>query len=100
MERSREEKAIQESARGGTRPAGRPGPQRGQEARQQGERAQGRIGQKPQEDHRSAPQCPPSAARVPQEGLSAALAVIRARYGLLAIGLGAGGIRYASLGLR
>ena len=95
MERSHEEKAIQESARSGTRPPGRPGPQRGEKARQQGERAQGRIGQKPQEDHRGAPQCPSAPPRAPQEGVSAVMAVIRARYGLLAIGLGAGGIRYA-----
>ena len=101
MERNHEEKAArQESARSSARTPGWLGPQRSQEAREQGERAQGRSGQKPQEDHRSAPQRPPATARAPQANLSMVMALIRARYGYLAIGLGDGGIRYMAPLLR
>jgi len=101
MEWGYEEKAwTQESARGGAGAAGWPSVQRGQEARQQGERPQGRPGQKPQEDPGRAPQCAPSAARAPQANLNALVALIRARFGVCAIGLGAGGIRYPATVLR
>jgi hypothetical protein len=101
MERSYEEKAAtQESARSGARTPGWAGPQRGQKARQQGERAQGRSSQKSQEDHRGTPQCSPATARASQANLSTVMALIRARYGYLAIGLGDGGIRYAAPVLR
>ncbi len=74
MERSDEEKAgAQESARGGARPLGWFGPQRGERAREQTERPQGT-----------------------EEGLNAGIARIRARFGYLAIGLGNGGIRYSA----
>ena len=101
MERSHEEKAgTQESACSGARAAGWPSAQRGQKVRQQGERPQGRPGQKPQQDHGRAPQCPPSAARATQANLGAIVALIRARFGVCAIGLGAGGIRYSTTILR
>jgi hypothetical protein len=47
-----EEATSEESARRGAGPIGRLGSQRGQEARQQTKRPQGRLGQKPQEDYR------------------------------------------------
>jgi hypothetical protein len=68
-----EEVATQESTRGGARP-------------------QGRTGQEPQ--------WPPSVTRAPQANLIAVVALIRARFGALAIGLGDGGIRYSSSALR
>jgi hypothetical protein len=95
MERSHEEKArTQESACGSAGPLGWPGAQRGQEARQQREWAQGRVGQKPQEDHCGAAQCTAAAPWAPQEAVNAVISLICARYGALAIGRGAGGIRY------
>ena len=89
-----EEVPAQESARGGARPLGRFGAQRGQKARQQGEWAQGRAGQEPQEDHCRAAQCAAATPWAPQEAVNAVISLICARYGTLAIGRGAGGIRY------
>ena len=89
-----EETTTEEPARGGARPIGRPGTQRGQEARQQSEWPQGRPGQKPQEDHRRQAQRPAAAARTPQERVNAAISSIHARFGKCAIGLGYLGIRY------
>src|ERR1700733_2724767 len=101
MEWGHEEKAgTQESACGGARPAAWPSVQRGQKVRQQGEWPQGRTGQKPQEDYGRAPQCPPSAAMAPQANLGAMVALLRARFGVCAIGLGAGGIRYPTTIIR
>jgi hypothetical protein len=101
MEQGHEEKApAQESARGGARAAGWPSAQRGQKTRQQGERAQARPGKEPQEDYRGAAQGPPSAAKAPQANLNAIVALIRARFGVCAISLGAGGIRYSATILR
>ena len=92
MERSHEEKAAtQESACSGAGPLGWPGAQRSKKARQQGEWAQGRAGQKPQEDHCGATQCPATTPWAPQEAM---ISLICARYGVLAIGRGASGIRY------
>jgi hypothetical protein len=71
-----------------------------QESARSGARTPGWAGLKPQEDHRGTPQCTPARSRPPQESLSTVIAMIRARYGFLAIGLGDGGIRYASLALR
>jgi len=101
MERSQEEKAAtQESACGGARPTGWPGAQRSHKAREQGEWPQGRTGQKSQEDDRGSPQFPPPTSRAPQESSSTVMAVIRARYGYLAIGLGDSGIRHGASALR
>jgi hypothetical protein len=97
MERSHEEKAAaQESARGGARPPGRPGAERGQKAREQGEWAQGRPGQEPQKDHRRPSQRAASAARPPEELIEDLIALICARFGADAIGLGDGAIRFAA----
>jgi hypothetical protein len=95
MERSHEEKdATQESACSGAGTLGWPGTQRSQEARQQREWAQGRAGQKPQEDHCGAAQCPAATPWAPQEAVNAVISLICTRYGALAIGRGASGIRY------
>lgn len=94
MERTCEKATTEEPARGGARSIGRLGAQRGQEARQQGQRPQGRPGQKPQEDHCGAAQCTAATPWAPQEAVNAVISLICARYGALAIGRGAGGIRY------
>jgi hypothetical protein len=51
-------------------------------------------GQKPQEDSRRAAQRPPAPARASQEILGTLIALIQARYGDVAIGLGELGIRH------
>jgi hypothetical protein len=98
MEPAREE-AKEESPRRGAWAPGRPRAQRGEEARQQGERPQGRTSQKPQEDPGRAPQRPAAEAQPPQEQAAqekvrAAITSIRLRFGAYAIGLGYRGIRY------
>ena len=95
MERGCEE-ATQEPPRGGAGAVGRPGPERGQEARCQGERPQGGSGQKPQETNCRPPQCTTSAPRPPQ-GIIDIIDSIRARFGASVIGLGHQGIRFAGL---
>jgi hypothetical protein len=67
--------------------------------RQPGKRAQGRLGEKPQEGYRRQVQCPPPAAWMAQERLTASIATIRIRFGRYAIGLGDAGIRYAAPGI-
>jgi len=99
MERGCEEAKTQESARGGARTIGRPGSQRGQEAREQTKRPQGGPGQKPQEDSRRQAQRSTATSRTPQERVSAALASIHARFRQCAIGLGCRGIRYVRVRL-
>ena len=93
MERSDEEVGAQESARGSAWQVRWAGPQRGQAARQPGERAQGRVGQKPAKDARVSTQCAASPSWSPQE-IKAVIALIRGRFGYFAIGLGEVGIRY------
>ena len=101
MERSCEEATTEESARGSARPLGRLGTQRSEEARQQTKRPQGWPGQKPQEENCRATQRPtPTAGQTPEEGVSTAVASIRARFGYRAIGRGYGGIRYSAPALR
>ena len=95
MERACEEAKTQESPCDGARPIGRPGSERGQEARQQRKRPQGRLGQKPQKDYCRPAQRSTATTRTSQERMSAAIATIRARFGQRAIGLGHLGIRYA-----
>ena len=100
MEWSHEE-AAQESARGGARPLGRLSSERGQKAGEPRKWSQGRPGQKPQEENcRPAKRPPPAAGEAPEEGVSAAIASIRARFGYCAIGLGYGGIRFSAPALR
>jgi hypothetical protein len=95
MECIEEEKAkAQECSRGGTWRVRLGGAQRGQAMGQPLERPQGRPGQKPEEDHRRAAQRPSAPARASQEVLNAIIALIRARFGDVAIGLGEFGIRY------
>jgi hypothetical protein len=89
-----EEAKTEESSCGGAWAIGRLGAERAQEARQPGKRAQGRLGQKPQEDYRCPAQCSPPAAWTTQERLSSSIAIIRTRFGHHAIGLGDAGIRY------
>jgi len=93
MEQSDEEVGGQESARGSARQVRWPGPQRGQAARKSGERAEGRVGQKPPKDTRLPAQRAAATPRSPQ-AVKAAIALIRERFGYLAIGLGEAGIRY------
>jgi hypothetical protein len=93
MERSDEEVGAQESARGSAWPVRWRSPQRGQAARQPGERAQGRVSQKPPKEARMSPQRAASPSWSPQD-IKAAIALIRGRFGYLAIGLGEAGLRY------
>jgi hypothetical protein len=94
------EEATQESSRGGARQVGWIGSERGEKAGQPRKWPQGRPGQKPQEENRLATQRPtPAAGETPQEGVSTAVASIRARFGYRAIGLGYGGIRYSARAL-
>jgi len=100
MERSHEE-AAQESPRPGPRQVGRLSPERGQKAGEPRKWSQGRPGQEPQEENcRPAKRPPPAAGEAPEEGVSAAIASIRARFGYRAIGLGYGGIRFSARALR
>jgi len=100
MERGHEE-ATQESSRRGSRQVRWVGPERGQKAGQPRKWPQGRPGQKPQEENCRATQRPtPTAGETPEDGVSAAVASIRARFGYRAIGLGYGGIRYFVPALR
>ena len=80
-----EETTTEEPARGGARPIGRPGTQRGQEARQQRKRPQGRPGQKPQEDYCRQTQRSTAKTWAPQQRVSAAISSIRARFGKYAL---------------
>jgi hypothetical protein len=100
MEWSHEE-AGQESSRRGPGQVGRLSPGRGQKAGEPRKWSQGRVGQKPQEENCRPAKCPPPAAgEAPQRGVSAAIALIRARFGSRAIGLGDGGIRFSARALR
>ena len=101
MDRAGEEANAQESTRGGSRSLGRPGAERGQKAGKPRKWPQGRVGQKPQEENcRAAKRPAPAAGEAPQRGVSAAIALIRARFGCGAIGLGYGGIRFSARVLR
>jgi hypothetical protein len=93
MERGDEE-ATQESARGSAGPAGWPGAQRSQTAGEPRKWPQGRAGQKPQEAYRRPPQRTASASWTRQEVIQKVIALVRARFGDRAIGLGDRGIRF------
>ncbi len=100
MERSHEE-ARKESSRSGPRQVRRFSPERGQEAGQPGEWPQGRADQKPQEANCRPEKRPSPATReTPEEGVSSAIAWIRARFGYGAIGFGYGGMRFSARALR
>jgi len=94
MERGHEETETQESSRRGSWQAGWASAQRGQAAGQPRKWAQGRLGQKPQEENRRPAQRPASAARSPEELIETVIASIRARFGDCVIGLGDRGIRF------
>ncbi|SRR5712691_3574118 len=94
------EEATKESSRRGPRPVRWLGPERGQKAGQPRKWPQGRPGKKPQEENCLATQCSTPTTGPPEEGMSAAVASIRARFGYRAIGLGYGGIRYPEPALR
>ena len=95
------EEATQESSRSGPRQVRRLSPERGQKAGQPRKWPQGRPGQKPQEENcRPAKRPTPTAGETAEEGVNAAIASIRARFGCRAIGLGYGGIRYLASALR
>jgi hypothetical protein len=93
MERSNEEVGTQESPRHSAWQVRWLGPQRGQAARKSGERAEGRVGEKPPKDTRLSAQRASSPSSSPQ-AVNAAIDVVRARFGYFAIGLGEAGIRY------
>jgi hypothetical protein len=93
------EEATQESSRCRSRQVRWISPERGQKASQPRKWPQGRPGQKPQEENCLAAQrAAPTAGETREEGVSAAVASIRARFGYRAIGLGYGGIRYPARG--
>jgi hypothetical protein len=95
------EEATHKFSRRGPRQVRRIGPERGQKAGQPRKWPQGRPGQKPQEENCRATQRPtPTAGETWEQGVSAAVASIRARFGYRAIGLGCGGIRYSARALR
>ena len=94
------EEARKESSRGGPRQVRRFSPERGQEAGQPRKWPQGRTGQKPQEKNCRQAQRKTPTTGTPKEGLVAALAVIRLRFGYGAIGVGYGGIRFSARALR
>src|ERR1700733_12158468 len=98
MERSDEEGQTQESSRGGAGQIRGAGTERSQKARQQGERPQGRFGQKPQEDRGGSAQCAAATSSAAQEAVELLIQFICARYGQPAIGWGDGGIRYRAAG--
>jgi hypothetical protein len=98
MERSDEEGQAQESSRGSAGQTRGFGTERCQEARQQGERPQGRFGQEPQEDRGGATQCAAATPWASQEAVELLIQFICARYGQLAIGWGDSAIRYRSAG--
>ncbi len=94
MERT-DERATQESSRGGAWPVRRVGAERGQAGCQPRKRPQGWPGQKPQEENSSSAQRAASSARPPEETIEIVIAAIRARFGDWAIGFGDHGIRVA-----
>ncbi len=94
------EEGTQEPSRCGPREVRWLSPERGQKAGQSRKWLQGRPGQKPQEENCRATQRPTPTTGTPEEGVSAAVAAIRARFGYRAIGLGYGGIRYSAPAFR
>jgi hypothetical protein len=99
MERNGEQTEKEESSRSGARSAGRIGLQRSQEASEQRKWAQGRVGQKPQENLGCETQCAPAKAWSPQR-LNLLVEAICARFGDYAIGRGNSGIRYSAPAMR
>ena len=94
------EEAAQESTRRGARQIRWFGAQRGQTASQPHKWPQGRSCQEPQEKTCRPAQRQTPTSGTPKEGLVAAVATIRSRFGYDAIGLGNSGIRYSVAVLR
>jgi hypothetical protein len=74
------------------------------EAKRRANRENGRKG-RPGQEQQEENCCPaerstPAAGEAPEEGVNAAIALIRARFGYRAIGLGYSGIRYLANALR
>ena len=88
------EEAKKESACGRAWPAGRPGVQRGQTARQSRKWPQRWPDQKSQENSRRAPERATAAARSQQEAIQIIIASICNKFGAMVIGLGEDGIRF------
>jgi hypothetical protein len=99
MERYGEQTEKEESSRSGARSAGRIGLQRSQEASEQRKWAQGRVGQKPQENLGRETQCASAKAWTPQK-LNLLVDSICARFGDYVIGRGNSGIRYSAAAVR
>ena len=99
MERGDETEA-QEFSRCSAWQARWPGAQRGQTPRQPHKWPQGRSCQEPQEKTCRPAQRQTPTSGTPKEGLVAAVATIRSRFGYDAIGLGCSGIRYSAAALR
>jgi hypothetical protein len=94
MERRDEETKSQESSRRGSGQVRWTSPQRGRAAGQPGKWPQGRFGQKPQEENRRPAQLATIAPRSPENLIETVIALICARFGDRAIGLGGRGIRF------
>ena len=94
MERIYEAGDTQESSRRSTWPVRRSRAQRGQAAGQSGKWPQGWLGQKSGEDYRGTAERPASSAGTAEEVVNTVMALIRARFGELAIGRGDRDIRY------
>ena len=71
-----------------------------QESARSGAWQVGRLGQKPQENHRRAAQRAPAPAGSSQEVLNMLIALIQVRFGDVAIGLGEHRIRYRAVAAR
>ncbi len=97
MEPIDEARDTQESSRRGAWQVRRAGAQRGQAAGQPAKWPQGRLGQKPQEENRGAPQCTSAAPWASEELVNRVMMLIRARYGEWAIGRGDRGVRYRAV---
>jgi hypothetical protein len=95
-----DEEAEQESTCRGAWQIGWPGPERGQKVSQSRKRPQRWRGQKSQRKTRRTPQRQTPTTGTSKEGLVAAVAAIRSRFGDGTIGLGCNGIRYSAVALR
>jgi hypothetical protein len=94
MERIDEKNDTQESPRHSSRQVRRAGAQRSQAAGESRKRTQGRVGQESQENNFSAAQRASTSARTSKARVESIIALVRARFGDLTIGLGDSGIRY------
>ena len=94
MERIDGDQDTQESSRRSAWQVRRPGAQRSQAAREPRKRTQGRAGQESQEENCSPAQRAAASAGASKARVENVIALVRARFGDLTIGLGDRGIRY------